>query len=352
MKRFLTVFIFSVAWLLLSGCGEKVATKKTALEESVEQDIDSFHLESAVLSLYPKYLPDLKPCIVLVNQYIELGVYYDEEFEMIWVFVPTVLGFEDWEYTLNGKSMKGKDRAQGEIYAFIKNEKTSVKKYTLEQLRGGGLDQDIEGVNPENVSFIGHGVKFDETDKVVMEGVSTCQHGTMNFKISYTPNEGWKYKCDDPDITQSKGKADVFGFSNKSLLSQFKEVFKNKKECLFRLNRPHFYSKPIKFTHEEYVLGVDDFDSSNFSDITVGEDFIRIDGQKLTDLTTMKWKVREILQRLCLFQITSEEFSPYYIAISEGSNDDLVRLLFSELDQGDMTNFNMRIVPKHVTSEK
>ena len=75
-------------------------------------------------------------------------------------------------------------------------------------------------------------------------------------------------------------------------------------------------------------------------------------GQKLTDLTTMKWKVREILQRLCLFQITSEEFSPYYIAISEGSNDDLVRLLFSELDRGDMANFNMRIVPKHVTSEK
>jgi len=48
---------------------------------------------------------------------------------------------------------------------------------------------------------------------------------------------------------------------------------------------------------------------------------------------------------LWVIQTNSEASYSYDIDLSENSNDELVRLLLSELNEGDMTRFEMRIVP-------
>lgn len=350
MKSFLTGFIFSVAVLLLPGCGTKEESITPLTEETMEvesqENIYDVILENGIFSLYTKHLPQLTPCLILNSQYNELSIHYDVEFGMIWVSAPTIGLRENWEFTVNGKSVISEDHDKGMIFAFIKNGKTNLKRYTFDQLLKGQVDLNMVGLNSLAVSDAGYGIKFEETDVVMIKGLSTTARGTLNFKVTYSPNEGWNYQCDEPELYYGKLKADVFGFSKNNLLDQFKEVFKTKKECRFRFNRPHTDPRLTKFTHVEYVFGVDDDDFADFGDITVTKDFIRIDGKKLTDRASMKGILRENLLNLWAMQMGDEKFYPYRIDFHDDSSDALVRLLFEELDHSDMNDFEMRVLPK------
>ncbi len=102
-------------------------------------------------------------------------------------------------------------------------------------------------MNSQNYVTMGYGFKFDQSETVLLRGQSANDEGSQNFEISYNPDEGWKSQCDEVLMRVEREKADVFGFSKKNMVSQFKEAFKDKKECKFRFNRPLMNTGLIKF---------------------------------------------------------------------------------------------------------